>query len=728
MRPRSVLSAVLLVAGCIAAFGVVGTLDGLHAAMGKVRAGDVLAAALWVASLYAVVGAVAGVLLVGASAAGRPLRDFLARAPAADAIAWPLAAGIASVASFVALYHAAHHFFTGYRNMTMAAFALTVAVVTIAALGVVGALVLRVIFARLFARVADRRIGLAGFLLVWILVVGWGILRGTTGGQGGLLGFFGLLKKDELDLGPLALLAVGVLLGLLPGRLAVRRPRTVVAVAGLLLGGALATVVGYGARPAAAEVVERRAPLARLVLGTGRRLLDLDGDGYAALLGGGDCDDRRRGVSPGADEIPGNGVDEDCSGADLPRRRPRRDASAAPVAPPPAGALPADLSIVLLTIDTLRWDMGYMGYARPISPNIDRLAARGVVYERAYALSSYTGKALPPMLIGRFPTETHRDQQHFTRYGDENTFVAEVLRAAGLRTGAVLPHWYFRKSSGLAQGFDRWDLEAIPRGAGHIDVQQSSPAVTERALAMLGDPSFTSGRFFLWVHYLDPHREYLPHDDGPPFGNARRDAYDGEVRFTDRHAGRLLDAIAAHPAAGRIAVVLTSDHGEAFGEHDVFFHGRDLFDEMIRVPLIVAVPGVAPRRITRRVSHVDLAPTLYGLAGVAPPPGLSGESLVPEIRGGRLAERPIYAELPIGPYNDERRALIQDGWKLVHIAAGNRSLLYHLDQDPGEQHDLGASHPADLARMKDALAELRAGLDRVEPDGPLVPGGGRTAP
>jgi arylsulfatase A-like enzyme len=385
--------------------------------------------------------------------------------------------------------------------------------------------------------------------------------------------------------------------------------------------------------------------------------------------------------------------------------------------------LPRDLSIVLITVDTLRWDTGYMGYRRPITPNIDRLAKRGVVYERAYALSSYTGKALPPMFIGRFPTETHRDQQHFTRYGEQNTFVAEVLQAAGIHTGAVLSHWYFRKSSGIAQGFDRWDLEAIPRGAGHIDVQSSSTAITERALAMLADPTFTAGRYFLWVHYLDPHREYLPHDDGPPFGPTRRDAYDGEVRWTDRHVGRLLDAIAARPDASRTAIIVTSDHGEAFGEHDEFFHGRDLWDEMIRVPLVYEIPGVAPRRVTRRVSHVDLAPTLYDLAGVPAPAGLSGESMLPEILGGTLPERPIYAELPIGPYNDERRILIQDGWKLIQIAAGNRSLLFHLDEDPGELHDLAATRPDELARMKNALAELRAGLDRVEPDGPLVPGG-----
>jgi choline-sulfatase len=521
------------------------------------------------------------------------------------------------------------------------------------------------------------------------------------------------------------LAAVGITATLVVARRAARAPRAVLATAGVLLGGALATVVTYGARPAAADVIERRAPVARALVVVGRALLDRDGDGYAALLGGGDCDDRRRGVSPGADEIPGNGRDEDCSGADLPARVRRRAApTPTQVDAAATNGVPPGLSIVLVTVDTLRWDLGYMGNPRPLSPNIDRLAGRSVVYERAYALSSYTGKALAPLFIGRYPTETQRDQQHFTRYGEANTFVAETLRAAGLHTGAVLPHWYFRKSSGLAQGFERWDLDAIPRGPGHIDVQESSPAVTARALAMLGDPAFTAGRFFLWVHYLDPHREYLPHDGVPSFGTSRRDAYDGEVRFTDGWVGKLLDALAEHPAAGRTAVVLTSDHGEAFGEHDAFFHGRDLWDEMLRVPLVLAIPGVTPRRVTRRVSHVDLAPTLCALADVPPPAGLSGVSLVPEILGADIPERPVYAELPIGPYNDERRTLIQDGWKLITIASGNRTLLFHLDEDPGETHDLASEQPAQLAHMKEAMAELRAGLDRVEPEGPLTAGRG----
>ncbi|MBI2895118.1 MAG: sulfatase-like hydrolase/transferase [Deltaproteobacteria bacterium] len=704
-----------LAAATVASAGLVGLGEGALAASGRLL--DRLAAAGWAAGLCSALGlCLAVVLYAGARALGS-LRGWAAELPPEDASGGLVAAGVASFFFFVALFHASRHFFTAYHNATLAAFALCAVILVLAALGLGLGLGLYSVFRKL-ARSSrrPRALGLGAFLLSWLVPGAYGVAHGTTGGAGGILGFLGVLKKDELDLRPFALLGLVLLLVPLAVRLSRRFPRVIVALACAALGAAPATVLGYGARPRAADAIERRAPLARALLAAGRRALDLDGDGYAGLLGGGDCNDRSASISPGRDDLPGNGVDEDCSGADLPRRpRPLPASPRARAAAPTA----RDLSIILITVDTLRADLGFAGYPKPISPHMDRMAARSVVYERAYAISSYTGKALPPMLIGRFPSECHRDQQHFTRYFEQNTFLAETLEEAGFHTGAVLPHWYFRKSSGMAQGFDRWDLEAMPRGAGHIDVQSSSPAVTDRALAMLADPSFTTGRFLLWVHYLDPHREYLTHEGFEPFGSTRRDQYDGEVRFTDHHLGRLFDAIAASAWADRAAIVLTSDHGEAFGEHDAFFHGRDLWDEMVRVPLMIRVPGGAARRVGRRVSLVDVAPTIFDLAGVPPPDGLSGASLLPEVLGQSLPERDVYAELPVGPYNDERRALIHDGWKITHIASGNRYLLFHLDDDPRELHDLGTSRPADLARMKDRLAAFRAGLDRVEPTGPV---------
>ena len=114
----------------------------------------------------------------------------------------------------------------------------------------------------------------------------------------------------------------------------------------------------------------------------------------------------------------------------------------------------------------------------------------------------------------------------------------------------------------------------------------------DAALKLLADPEATKGRFFLWVHFLDCHADYLPHADGPVFGTTQRDLYDGEIAFTDKHVGRILDAIAAAPWGPRTAVIITSDHGEAFSEHKMVRHGVELWEELVHVPLLIHLPGV----------------------------------------------------------------------------------------------------------------------------------------
>ncbi len=233
--------------------------------------------------------------------------------------------------------------------------------------------------------------------------------------------------------------------------------------------------------PSVASAIERAAPLGRIGLALARRATDRDHDGASALFGGGDCDDEDPTRYPLAIDVPGNGIDEDCSGADLPLPR------AAPPAPPrrPRGAFPPDLNLVLITVDTLRIDLGFMGYARPVSPNLDALAARSTVFERAYSMASYTGKSLGPTMIGKYPSECLRDGAHFDTYYPANTFLAERLQAAGIRTMGAASHWYFKPRYGLGQGMDVWDLSAMPsESAGDTDSSVTSARAHGR-----GDPS-----------------------------------------------------------------------------------------------------------------------------------------------------------------------------------------------------------------------------------------------
>lgn len=522
----------------------------------------------------------------------------------------------------------------------------------------------------------------------------YGAYAGTTNGEGGFWAPFGVLLRKELDLrasGVLALLVAGAYVAPLFGSL-----RKVSAAFGVSL--ALAGLVATGVRllddDALGLALQRGGALSRVSLGLLRRVSDADGDGESRFFGGRDCDDRRPEIFPGAVDVPDNGVDEDCSGRDA--HRARRPVAWAPASDSPrkwiAERLVPELNVVLITIDTLRHDLGYAGYPRAISKHLDRLAQRSVVFERAYALASYTGKSLGPMLIGRYPSETHRGWRHFNRFGPRNTFVQERLQQAGIRTLSVQGHWYFTPEYGLGRGFDVLDLSAKPRKRQlEGDRTVNSHRLTDAAIAQLSKPENVRDRFFLWVHYLDPHAEYIRHA-AFDFGRRGRDSYDSEVAYTDHHVGRLLEFLSASDLAEKTAIIVTSDHGEAFGEHGMWRHGFELWEPLVRVPLIAFVPGVRPQRHTVRRGAIDLAPTLLQLFGLPLPVGadrLSGESLLEDIfmpPGHVPRSRPVFIDMSAGPYNQQRQALIEGDVKL--IAGRGRFLnLYDLSDDPDEERD-----------------------------------------
>jgi choline-sulfatase len=200
--------------------------------------------------------------------------------------------------------------------------------------------------------------------------------------------------------------------------------------------------------------------------------------------------------------------------------------------------------------------------------------------------------------------------------------------------------------------------------------------------------------FFMWIHYVDPHAEYVAHE-GFDFGPSSRQRYDGEVAFVDHHVGRVLDALEKSLFYDRTAIIITSDHGEAFAEHGMIRHGFELWEELVRVPLIVRVPGVSPRHFETRRSAIDLAPTILDLCGVPAPTNtesdfLHGTSLVPDLftaNGSEPHARPIFIDMAAGPNNADRQALIDGDEKLT--GSGGRALsLYDLRGDPGETKDL----------------------------------------
>jgi arylsulfatase A-like enzyme/Tfp pilus assembly protein PilF len=350
--------------------------------------------------------------------------------------------------------------------------------------------------------------------------------------------------------------------------------------------------------------------------------------------------------------------------------------------------------------------VGSYGYAAAQTPRLDALARSGLRFEEATTVVPLTLPAHSSLFTGTFPAwHGVRDNGGFY-LGDDQVTLAEVLKEKGFRTGGFVGAFVLDRRWGIAQGFDRFfddfDLEKFGGTPAMDAIQRPGSEVVDEAVKWLqADP----GRpFFAWVHLYDPHAPYeAPEPYRSRFPPTASGAYDAEIATTDALVGRLLDVLELDGRLRETLVVVTGDHGEMLGEHGEQTHGFFIYDAAVRIPLIMAGPGLPARTVPDQVRIVDVMPTVLALLGLRAPEAVQGESLVPLARGERLS-LVAHAEswYPRYHYGWSELQSIQDG-RFKYIRAP-RPELYNLGADRHELQDLSGSDASRMAAFEAALS------------------------
>jgi hypothetical protein len=497
-----------------------------------------------------------------------------------------------------------------------------------------------------------------------------------------------------------------------PGLAGWRALRVVTLAAAAAVGLSLVLVLFHGLDDRGDRwLVASRGMHARQIARVVRAALDRDGDGYAALLGGGDCDEGDAALNPGAVDTPGNGRDEDCDGADaeIVVREPTEvdidQATAAWRASPELARILAstrEYHLVFIVVDALRADLlAPTAENRAAYPHLHALAAQARRFTRVFSPASGTDVSLSALLTGRI--------NPFVRVP---ATMPEALAATGRATHAVLPREVLRWAGetlvtrGL-RSFDRVISDRVKRDVGS---HSTAHETTERGLAFLD--GHTGGPMFLWLHYFDVHEHHqIEATDArlsQVLGNEAPDSagkYRAAARLVDAEIGRVIGALEQRGIWDRSVVILVSDHGESLGEDPRLpdAHGRFVYNPLVHVPLLIRVPGVAPAVIDTPMSLLDVTPTILALAGARPMPGMDGQDLLPylfadEVAG--LGGRALARARPIVLNESEQYGVIDWPYKLLVRPADNLIELYDLAADFGESRDLSAEQPEIISRLK----------------------------
>ncbi len=433
-------------------------------------------------------------------------------------------------------------------------------------------------------------------------------------------------------------------------------------------------------------------------------------------------------------------------------------------------ANPGAPNIVFISIDSLRADhLGAYGYHKPTSPSIDALAAQGVRFQWAISTTSWTLPAHAAMFTGLYDS-AHGLVDNGLSLAPAQRTLAEVLKDNGYQTAGFFGGPYLHPTFGVGQGFETYEscMASLETSASEAEVRQQSAqplppshsdVTSPRTLAAATSWLARADRdrpFFLFVHWWDVHYDFLPPPElvelfdpgyqgsitGANFmenpavrpGMNPRDLqhllalYDAEIRFTDQHIGKLVDALRACGEWENTLFVLTADHGEEFFEHGHKGHQKSLFDEVVHVPLIMVWPGHIPpgTQVKDQVRSIDLMPTMLTAAGVTRRPRMQGRDLWPLVAGQELPFEPALLELLV----DKRqyRGVRTGGFKVVRVDPRLAAAGFDLLNNPTEALDRQILEPdprvvsgakllvEETERARRMLAELGAGAEEIELD------------
>lgn len=414
---------------------------------------------------------------------------------------------------------------------------------------------------------------------------------------------------------------------------------------------------------------------------------DIDGDGSSPFFGGNDCDPFDARVGPGRFDMPGNGIDEDCSGKDT--KWPE---------PIPAGEKPWRFSklpnIVLISIDALRADhVSAYGYKRRTTPAIDKLAREGMLFSNAFVQSPKTFNSIPSIMTGLYPYNLPRNYKHkrarklnrpYSYYlTDEMPTLAERLKAKGYTTQAYVT-FRILWTLGLDRGFDEFKVG----GKKHRRIEDFIRAIENKP-------------FFLWIHYIYPHHPY-ERRKAFDFGSEDIDRYDGEVARSDLAVGEVVRMIQERGLRDNTLFIVTADHGEEFNDHGGKYHGGKLYKELIHVPLILNGPQIAHRKVETPVELVDLVPTLVSALQLeADPNEFDGESLFRAVYGKRTSVG-AYSEVYQREQEDVIVSLITPKWHYIYNLSDDHVELYDVKADPKEKRNVAMLYPEALSAIREA--------------------------